>query len=186
MDELLRRAWAPIFQLYAKNVEPDWTSFDQRFNKYTRRVEMHMEDLTAEDLQRTLSRQTVRSAAGMDGWRVSELKALPLHLLVRLADLLNEVERFEVWPSALERSLISLIPKGERGEPLAMRPISVASAVYRLWAATRLQDAVRWQEGWIHEGQHSFRPKHGAIDVYWALALRVEEALLSGQPQDSC
>ena len=62
-----------------------------------------------------------------------------------------------------------------------MRPISVASAVYRLWAATRLRDAIRWQEGWIHEGQHGFRPNHGSIDVYWALALRVEAALLSGE-----
>ena len=63
-----------------------------------------------------------------------------------------------------------------------MRPITVASAVYRLWAATRLRDAINWQEGWIHEGQHGFRPKHGAINVYWSLALRVEEALLAESP----
>ena len=63
-----------------------------------------------------------------------------------------------------------------------MRPISVASAVYRLLAATRLRDAITWQKGWIHRGQHGFRPDDGTIDVYWALALRVEDALLSGTP----
>ena len=63
-------------------------------------------------------------------------------------------------------------------QPLDMRPISVASAVYRLWAATRLRDVIKWQEGWIHGGQHSFRPQLGA----WVLALRVEEALVAGTP----
>ena len=39
---------------------------------------------------------------------------------------------------------------------------------------------MRWPEGWAHPGQHGFRPKHGTVDVYWEMALRVEDALLSG------
>jgi hypothetical protein len=92
------------------------------------------------------------------------------------------VERTGSWPSSLERALISLIPKSEGGDPFAMRPISVASAVDRLWAATRLRDAIKWQEGWVHPSQHGFRPGHGTIDAYWELAARVEAALLSGGP----
>ena len=34
-----------------------------------------------------------------------------------LATLLDEVERSGRWPAALERALITLIPKGEGGEP---------------------------------------------------------------------
>jgi hypothetical protein len=182
MDALPRQAWAPIFRLYADTPEPDWERFAARFGQYVQRVPMRLADLTAADLRRTLGSQSSKSAAGMDGWRVAELKALPDFLLGQLAALLNAVERTGRWPAALERALISLIPKGEGGEPLAMRPISVASAVYRLWAATRLRDAITWQEGWIHRGQHGFRHDHGTIDVYWALALRVEDALLSGTP----
>ena len=143
---------------------------------------MELSDLTADDLAATLAHQSAKSAAGMDGWRVAELKRLPPFLLSKLADLLNVVERSGQWPSSLERALITLIPKGEGGDPLAMRPISVASAVYRLWAATRLRDAIKWQEGWVHPGQHGFRPNHGTMDVYWELAVRVEEALVLGQP----
>eukprot|EP00660_Eupelagonema_oceanica_P019557 gene19557-biopygen9319 len=43
--------------------------------------------------------------------------------------------------------------------------------------------AVRaWQEEWVAKGQHGYRPLHGTEDVYWALALRLEEALLRGEP----
>jgi len=111
-------------------------------------------------------RQSTLSASGMDGWRVAELKALPDFLLDKLAILLNVVEMTGTWPHTLERALVSLIPKGEGGEPLAMRPISVTSAVYRLWAATRLRDAVMWQESWAQTGQHGFRMGRGILLDY--------------------
>ena len=96
-----------------------------------------------------------------------------------MAEILNRVEQTGRWPRSLERALVTLVPKGEGGDPLAMRPISVASAVYRLWAATRLRDAMRWQEGWAHRGQHGFRTQHGTIDVYWEITLKIKAALLS-------
>ena len=180
MDDLLRKAWSPIFALYRDSPEPAWEPFAERFGRYIIRVPMDLADLTAADLQSTLAKQSTRCAAGIEGWRVAELKALPPFLLDKLAQLLNQVEKTGRWPRSLERALVTLVPKGEGGHPLAMRPISVASAVYRLWAATRLRDAMRWQEGWAHPGQHGFRPKHGTLDVYWEMALRVEDALLSG------
>ncbi len=54
------------------------------------------------------------------------------------------------------------------------------SALYRLWGATRLRDIVEWQAHWIASVQRGFRPHNDADDVYWAL--RVEKALLSGEP----
>ena len=74
---------------------------------------------------------------------------------------------------------MTLVPNGEGGQPLVKRTISVASAVYRLWVTTRIRDAMRWQEGWAHPGQQGFRPKHGTLNGYWEMALRVEDALLS-------
>ena len=82
----------------------------------------------------------------MDGWRVDELRMLPLELLDRLALIFNEVERNGRWPQTLGRGLVSLISKGCGARPEDMRPISVMSAVYRLWAAARLLDVNAWQE----------------------------------------
>eukprot|EP00665_Eupelagonemidae_sp_cell47_P009218 gene9219-8160_t len=143
---------------------------------------MKLEPLTAADLRRTLNRMSSQQACGMDGWRVAELKALPDVLLERLADVLNWVETTATWPAALENALVSLIPKGAGGRPLDLRPISVASVVYRLWAATRCREVMRWQETWIATGQKGFRLGSTCADVFFPLALRIEKALLDGTP----
>eukprot|EP00660_Eupelagonema_oceanica_P019619 gene19618-biopygen24621 len=137
-------------------------------------------DLTGADLRAVLAKMGGRQAGGMEGWRVRELKALPEPLLDLLARVFNAVERTGRWPPALQRALITLIPKGRGGEPTQMRPISVMSAVYRLWAAARLRDVIQWQERWVAPGQRGFRSGMGAEDVFWELALRVEVALLEG------
>lgn len=58
------------------------------------------------------------------------------------------------------------------------------SVVYRLWAATRLREVTRWQETWISPTQHGARSGHGTEDVFWALALKIESALISVTPLD--
>ena len=134
------------------------------------------------ELRKTLRKQSTRTACGPDGWRVAELRALPDLFLGHLATLLTCVEEHGHWPPAICQAWITLIPKGTSPSPLEQRPISVASSVYRLWAATRLRYAVQWQEGWIHPSQHGFRPRHSAVDAFYAMALTIEEALLSNKP----
>ena len=56
------------------------------------------------------------------------------------------------------------------------------SVIYRLWAVRRLSDLLVWQEGWASRVQHGFMPGHGPDDVFWVLALRIEQALLEGRP----
>eukprot|EP00973_Karenia_brevis_P026165 3610195-Karenia_brevis.AAC.1 len=75
-----------------------------------------------------------------------------------------------------------MIPKGSGSGPLDMRPISVMSAVYRLWAARRMQDLRQWQESWATKGQHGFRASHSTEDIFWAMALKVEDSILQGLP----
>ena len=40
----------------------------------------------------------------------------------------------------------SLVPKGEGGgDPMNLRPLTVLSQVYRIWAGLRMEDAKAWQ-----------------------------------------
>eukprot|EP00973_Karenia_brevis_P033631 4637103-Karenia_brevis.AAC.1 len=39
-----------------------------------------------------------------------------------------------------------------------------------------------WQEQWAHSSQHGARPGHSTTDVFWTLALQLEQALLTGTP----
>ena len=182
MDSLLRTAWDPIFKLYAASPEPAWEAFEERFGAYILSNPLAATALTVYELCKTLQRQSIHTACGPDGWRVAELRALPEFFLEHLATFLNGVEAHGHWPPALCQAWVTLVPKGSSTLPLEQRPISVASAVYRLWAATRLRYAVEWQAGWIHPSQCGFRPQHSAVNAFYKLALCVEEALLSNKP----
>jgi len=179
MDQLVRDAWLPIFQMYASSPAPSWQDFKARFGAYfVPKHEMRTDLLNGERLRRTLARMRSKSAAGCDAWRVDELKCLPVAILDRLADLFNIIEDTGAWPQALTVGTISLISKGEGASPLKLRPIGLMSVVYRLWAATRVAEVLSWQDLWLDKSLHGFRRGHGAEDVWWEQALQVEEALL--------
>eukprot|EP00973_Karenia_brevis_P089695 12399023-Karenia_brevis.AAC.1 len=175
-------AWLPIFQKYSQDTEPDWGAFSARFGDYFRCHPMDMKDLTGMDIQGILAKMRTGQSLGLDGWRMQELKALPLPVLDALAELFNLIEKCGRWPSILEQALITLIPKGQGAGPGDLRPISVMGAVYRVWAACRLKCLRTWQESWASSGQHAFRPGHSVEDVFWSIAVRVEAAVMSGEP----
>eukprot|EP00660_Eupelagonema_oceanica_P019618 gene19619-biopygen24620 len=122
MDEALHRAWDPIMRMYAQKPEPEWEPFFARFGAYVKDHPMACADLTGADLRAVLAKMGGRQAGGMEGWRVRELKALPEPLLDLLARVFNAVERTGRWPPALQRALITLIPKGRGGEPTQNKP----------------------------------------------------------------
>eukprot|EP00973_Karenia_brevis_P076254 10589747-Karenia_brevis.AAC.1 len=170
MDKMVRDAWLPIFQKFANREEPSWQQFRDKYDRHIKACPMEVTEITGEELQRIVTHMS--GSPGMDGWRISELKALPLSILNGLADMFNLIERTGRWPTSLERAVVSLIPKGQGYQPLDLRPISVMSCVYRLWAARRLQDVKKWQEKWASHGQHAFRAQHSVEDIFWVLALR--------------
>ena len=108
------------------------------------------------------------------------MMALPDALLEGLAQVFEVMELTGELPEAMLDALITLIPKGEGGLPADQRPITVLSAVYRLWAATRVREIIVWQESLIKRCQKGFRAGHGTLDAYWALALEIEGALPMG------
>eukprot|EP00662_Eupelagonemidae_sp_cell21_P057566 gene57566-biopygen5808 len=184
IDALLRGAWTPIFQRYsAEKPEPVWQHFKERYRRYIPSHPLRLAPLTADDLRRALNRMCARSAGGMEGWRPAELKRLPPPLLELVATMLNCFEETGEWPDALLEAFITLIPKdGAGGGPLDLRPITVTSALYRLWAAARVRQVLEWQELWMPRGARGFRLGCGTDDVYYTLALRIERALLRDEP----
>ena len=162
--------------------EPSLDRFIGRYGRYVTRSPMDFRNLCTDDLREALRRMDSKQQGGADGWRVAELKRLPSGFLDLLVELFTAVERAGRWPGALLEAVVSLIPKGQGGQPLKMRPITVTSAVYRLWAATRLRDVMAWQEDWINKCQYGFRPGFGTLDAYWEWAAALEVSLLGGEP----
>ena len=130
--------WTPIFQKF-KVRKPKVQEFVGTFRPVMKSSAMACQDLTGPSLA-AAARQTKPCAGSLDNWTPSAPTALAQWrpgVFDDLAAILNEVERTGVWPHDLTRGYTSLIPKSADGEeigPLDFRPITVLSAVYRLWA----------------------------------------------------
>ncbi|KAJ9454416.1 hypothetical protein DIPPA_21518 [Diplonema papillatum] len=178
IDAALQKEWAPVNRMYEGKQEPSYEAFRTEYAEYIEHRPMECRDLTGEDLKSVLGKKRDGGVPGVDGWDTAELKKLSLPLLNALVAVFNAIEATGTWPDALLEAAVTLIPKDETLDPLALRPITVTSAIYRLWASTRLRDVVQWQEKWIADSQHGFRPKHGTVDVVFEIASQIEEALL--------
>ena len=67
--------------------------------------------LTGQRILEVLRKMKNSSCPGLDGWRVAELRALPLQLLDLLADIFNVIEETGVWPASLAEGVVSLSRK---------------------------------------------------------------------------
>ena len=185
MDAILMEAWAPIHRMYTGDrAEPEFAPFAREYDGLFEKHPMQVEDVSGSDLLEMLKRRKKKSAAcGVDGWRMDELQRLPLPLMDGFAAFFNLVERTGKWPKGLLTALVSLIPKSEDLSPTNLRPITVTSAVYRLWACRRLIDIMKWQETWALDTQHGFRQGHRCEDVLNELTTLIEETLLDDSKQ---
>ena len=80
---------------------------------------------------------------------------MPDCLLLALLDIFHLCEEKGCFPSSFYYSY-TLIPKGISRTPLSLRPITVLSVLYRLYASLRCQTLLRWQTSWIHPSQFAF------------------------------
>ena len=139
-DRLLHDAWMPTFQLYAAGGEPGWEPFADKFQRhFPRPRQMEETLLSVEALKRTINRMKSNSSCGLDGWAVADLKLLLDVFLERLVEMCHVIGKSGVWPDALAQGRIALLSKGEGAAPEKLRPITVMSVFYRLWAGTRLR-----------------------------------------------
>ena len=160
--------------------EPDVGAFLLRFGHLIPRAEQKLDTLTEDDICVVVQKFATDGAGGLDGWRPFDLKRLTKRILGLLLHLFDAIEEEGRWPDELCWAGISLIPKGEGGMPLDLRPITVTPLVYRIWAAARTQQSMLWQEEWIDPGQHGARTKHSTSDALIRISLELEESIVEG------
>ena len=182
MDQILRNSWLPIFAKHRVGLspEPHVEAFMERFGHLIPHHEQKLEKIKAEELFSTVRKLKNSGAGGLDGWKPRDIKDLTPFILSLLLYIFDEVEESGLWPRSLCWASISLIPKGEGGNPLDLRPITVTPIVYRLWAAIRTKQCMGWQDLWIHRGQHGARARHSTGDALIRISLEFEEAILNG------
>ena len=104
-------------------------------------------EVTAEQL-RGRYRASKRSSASMDGWCFLHFCLLPDGAFEDLAVLLNSFVRTRAnLPELWKHLRVVMIPKAN--EPIEKRPISVAACLWRLLAASILQNIDSWVRSWL-------------------------------------
>ena len=128
-----------------------WSEFWQRENDFDDtypwkdlleripgKAEHFLPPVSFADWRAALAKAKVATMRGTCGWSVGELRLLPEKAVLPLLRLFATVEKGGCWPKQLQTWLLVLLRK-EEGIPTwkSVRPISVASVVYRIWARIR-------------------------------------------------
>lgn len=172
--KMMKEEWAPIFEKFADH-PPDVESFMRDFKGNMKTAKMKDEELTTEQVRKA-AEQITESAAGLDQWQPGELRALmewSTDCAETLTCIFNSIEEDGRWPKTMYKASTSLIPK-PTGKPRDYRPITVLSAVYRLWAKARFSDLLVWQEGWAPETMFGCRKGKGPEGLALCVALDME------------
>ena len=117
-------------------------------------------------------------AAGPGGWRVPELKSLPSQAWVEFQWLTHLYET-SGFPEALRELYVTLIPKSDQTscpEPHDVRPIAVASSVYRAYSRAKSQTLREAVNSYLSPCQHGAREGHSLQQAVSSVLARVEEA----------
>lgn len=125
-----------------------------------------------------LVKAMANKAPGADGRVAAELKDLAPSLHEKLAEFLTCVERQGKWPERLRQALVAMLPKRGTGELGDFRPITLLSAVYRLWAKGHSAQVRHWLQ---RNGVLRQQDLVGADTQAYELALRMAWARTTGE-----
>ena len=134
IDEAVKGFWGKIWQAGngGNATAQKWFS-----DTFTPLEEFQLSALCADELREAV--KSMHGAGGACGWAVQELRqARPL--FDQLCEVYEAWERAGCLPGCALQADITLVPKaGEEAHYSSMRPISVLSAMYRLYSAARLR-----------------------------------------------
>jgi hypothetical protein len=122
------------------------------------------------------------SSPGIDGWKVEELQILGMISLDKLAMLYQTIERAAKWPANLLEVPVTTLKKGKGDTPLQVRPISLTSHIYRMWAKIRWVHLQPWHLQWVPKELHGGIANRQTLDSYFAVALDIEQSSYTNHP----
>ena len=151
----------------------------------SRLSQVNLLDITGSQLGVAVQRISAHSACGADGWRRSELLALPAPFWDMLASILCGMATAGVWHPCLTTVVTSLILKKADTnfltDPGGLRPVSVASLVYRAWSGVLAKRLHALLECSLSPSSHGFRCGESAQTAMACTYFKCQNSSLAGQ-----
>ena len=183
VDQILRRAWGAIYAGNIRCAVSVIRKFTAKYDRYLHKAgESHVGDLTGPQLMAEIEAAS-NSAAGLDGWRSTELSIISGLAAQLLADLLNAIEQDGApWPDSTLQVRAAFLGKGGDGSnPLDYRVLSIMSVIYRRWASLRHKSLKGWVATWAMSEHYAGTGPNGAEDAWYHTGMVVETARLKNQ-----
>ena len=142
------------------------------------------QDLTASQLSQVAQHRDAKAAGGFDGWRSSEIKALPALAFEPWQMLWNHIEKDgRTLPDIFHTARLVMIPKAEAKSfsPIHRRLISLLSIPYLLYSKARFLDTLEWQSLTFPQSMCGGIQNRKTSDVSHHLAIQTERAILSNE-----
>lgn len=134
-------------------------------------------------LQAELARKKSRSATGLDGVSLSDLKALPAEGLEAHCQIYRTAESCGEWPSQALVGKVASLAKSEAPDSISgFRPITVLPHCYRLWSGVRAKALLHAMGDRCPSFLFGNRPHCQASMVWTHLAWAVEESFSTEVP----
>ena len=103
-------------------------------------------------------------------------------MVLNLVILLGVLENSGEWPMQLRCDMVAALAKGDGTlGALGVGPLTIASAVYHLWAKIRVKAFRQWIDSWLPDSTLA-KTGSSAEKGWWPLALDAECALATGHP----
>ena len=124
------------------------------------------------------------SAPGPDQWTDQALAQMSDLAAAWLCRLFHAVEAGDEWPQQVEvaRSVFLAKCAVDSVSPFDYRVLTIASVVYRRWAAVRLAQLQPWVNSWATEDLYGGIKGRSADSASWLLALDVELGMATDTP----
>ena len=146
MSEVMYKGWSEYWCRDPAIDEPQrWEEFEQLLSHVPSWHPLHFQPLDLTDWRYAIANTKARSMRGSCSWSAKELQALPDALVLILLHILNGIETSGDWPEVCMRAFVVCLAK-TCGDITwkDVRPITVASMIYRIWGRMRTHKILTW------------------------------------------
>ena len=175
--ESFHKTWKDRWDRHRHVPESQWSAIVAFARAHLPHQRLQWDSMDIADIRSGILTKKKRSAKGLDGISIADLRAQPDSVLAQFAQMYYEAECTGQWPSAVISGRVSVLPKKEHPTcPDHYRPITILGTLYRLWGSFHSRKAIHALCE-VLPGLYGSRPKCHATQVWASLLWSVEAAM---------
>jgi len=183
--KLARKQWNPIFDDHKESIpiDPFIRVVGPLLDSIAKPCDFS--DIDPFQLFEAIKSRPNETAGGVDGWRTTELKALPVKCYYPWAIIWNQIEKgFWELPQIFQIARLTMLPKpgAKTLQPIDRRLINLMNIHYLLWSKVRFQHLSKWQTEVFPASVCGGVKGRQTSDIAHNIAVRTELALATNDP----